>query len=134
MLVAITVVVSMSSVGSVTRSPSSPITSSSLVVTAGSVSGVIGVVADTASSCFMISIFSICSIMALSSEESTILVRDFSVFCKSNEYDSKYVDNWKIMRYLPRPTFMICIFIELYYSQYSPFQFALFWEWWFLFL
>ena len=130
MLVAITVVVSRSSVGSVTTSSSSPITSSSLVVTAESVSGVIGVVEDTASSCFMISIFSICSIMALSSEES-VLFRNFSVFCKSNEYNSKYVDNWKIMRYLPRPTFMICIFIELYYS---PFQFALFWEWWFLFL
>ena len=130
MLVAITVVVSRSSVGSVTTSPSSPITSSSLVVTAESVSGVIGVVEDTASSCFMISIFSICSIMALSSEES-VLFRNFSVFCKSNKYNSKYVDNWKIMRYLPRPTFMICIFIELYYS---PFQFALFWEWWFLFL
>ena len=130
MLVAITVVVSRSSVGSVTTSSSSPITSSSLVVTAESVSGVIGVVEDTASSCFMISIFSICSIMALSSEES-VLFRNFSVFCKSNEYNSKYVDNWKIMRYLPRPTFMICIFIEL---VYSPFQFALFWEWWFLFL
>ena len=130
MLVAITVVVSRSSVGSVTTSSSSPITSSSLVVTAESVSGVIGVVEDTASSCFMISIFSICSIMALSSEES-VLFRNFSVFCKSNKYNSKYVDNWKIMRYLPRPTFMICIFIEL---VYSPFQFALFWEWWFLFL
>ena len=130
MLVAITVVVSRSSVGSVTTSSSSPITSSSLVVTAESVSGVIGVVEDTASSCFMISIFSICSIMALSSEES-VLFRNFSVFCKSNKYNSKYVDNWKIMRYLPRPTFMICTFIEL---VYSPFQFALFWEWWFLFL
>ena len=130
MLVAITVVVSRSSVGSVTTSSSSPITSSSLVVTAESVSGVIGVVEDTASSCFMISIFSICSIMALSSEES-VLFRNFSVFCKSNKYNSKYVDNWKIMRYLPRPTFMICISIA---PIYSPFQFALFWEWWFLFL